>query len=157
MAETLPGRPISTFPAIYINIMFQVLPGRTHPMMAMSGSGGFILQAIKMYVFLSYSTLSWTVNDCGTLDMMIPPPKPRWCSEDKKRGHDLKMRRGRRRVHLPPTPPRQPEVKKHPGRQTQRWVQARIICRVLIMYMELLFTNTLETVMANYVVTLHEE
>ncbi|KDR85722.1 hypothetical protein GALMADRAFT_1325199 [Galerina marginata CBS 339.88] len=27
---------------------YQVLPGRTHPMMAMSGSGGFILQAIKM-------------------------------------------------------------------------------------------------------------
>ncbi|KAH6917041.1 Gcd10p family-domain-containing protein [Coprinopsis sp. MPI-PUGE-AT-0042] len=27
---------------------YQVLPGRTHPMMAMSGSGGFILHAIKM-------------------------------------------------------------------------------------------------------------
>ncbi|PPQ67924.1 hypothetical protein CVT25_000336 [Psilocybe cyanescens] len=27
---------------------YQVLPGRTHPMMAMSGSGGFILQATKM-------------------------------------------------------------------------------------------------------------
>ncbi|PPQ69782.1 hypothetical protein CVT26_014170 [Gymnopilus dilepis] len=27
---------------------YQVLPGRTHPMMAMSGSGGFILQTIKM-------------------------------------------------------------------------------------------------------------
>ncbi|KAF8808114.1 Gcd10p-domain-containing protein [Phlegmacium glaucopus] len=28
---------------------YQVLPGRTHPMMAMSGSGGFILNAIKIY------------------------------------------------------------------------------------------------------------
>jgi len=28
---------------------YQVLPGRTHPMMAMSGSGGFILHAIKIY------------------------------------------------------------------------------------------------------------
>ncbi|KAF8971709.1 Gcd10p family-domain-containing protein [Flammula alnicola] len=27
---------------------YQVLPGRTHPMMAMSGSGGFILHAIQM-------------------------------------------------------------------------------------------------------------
>lgn len=28
----------------------QVLPGRTHPTMVMSGSGGFILHAIKVYV-----------------------------------------------------------------------------------------------------------
>lgn len=28
---------------------YQVLPGRTHPMMAMSGSGGYILHAIKVY------------------------------------------------------------------------------------------------------------
>jgi len=28
---------------------YQVLPGRTHPKMAMSGSGGFILNAIKIY------------------------------------------------------------------------------------------------------------
>jgi tRNA (adenine-N(1)-)-methyltransferase non-catalytic subunit len=28
----------------------QVLPGRTHPMMNTSGSGGFLLHAIKMYV-----------------------------------------------------------------------------------------------------------
>ncbi|TFK19974.1 Gcd10p-domain-containing protein [Coprinopsis marcescibilis] len=28
---------------------YQVLPGRTHPMMAMSGSGGFILHATKIY------------------------------------------------------------------------------------------------------------
>jgi len=28
---------------------YQVLPGRTHPMMSMSGSGGFILHAIKIY------------------------------------------------------------------------------------------------------------
>ena len=29
---------------------YQVLPGRTHPMMNMSGSGGFILSVIKVYV-----------------------------------------------------------------------------------------------------------
>ena len=29
---------------------YQVLPGRTHPMMNASGSGGFILHVIKMYV-----------------------------------------------------------------------------------------------------------
>ncbi|PPR01928.1 hypothetical protein CVT24_001267 [Panaeolus cyanescens] len=28
---------------------YQVLPGRTHPMMAMSGSGGFIMHTIKIY------------------------------------------------------------------------------------------------------------
>ncbi|KAJ3502140.1 hypothetical protein NLJ89_g9021 [Agrocybe chaxingu] len=28
---------------------YQILPGRTHPMMAMSGSGGFLLHAIKIY------------------------------------------------------------------------------------------------------------
>lgn len=28
---------------------YQVLPGRTHPMMNMSGSGGFILHTIRMY------------------------------------------------------------------------------------------------------------
>jgi len=28
---------------------YQVLPGRTHPTMAMSGSGGFVLNAIKIY------------------------------------------------------------------------------------------------------------
>ncbi|KIM47530.1 hypothetical protein M413DRAFT_439198 [Hebeloma cylindrosporum] len=28
---------------------YQVLPGRTHPMMAMSGSGGFLVHAIKIY------------------------------------------------------------------------------------------------------------
>ncbi|KAF9531922.1 Gcd10p family-domain-containing protein [Crepidotus variabilis] len=35
---------------------YQVLPGRTHPMMAMSGSGGFVLHAIKMRVdFMTYA------------------------------------------------------------------------------------------------------
>ncbi|KAF9471731.1 Gcd10p-domain-containing protein [Pholiota conissans] len=29
---------------------YQVLPGRTHPMMAMSGTGGFLCHATKMYV-----------------------------------------------------------------------------------------------------------
>lgn len=29
---------------------YQVLPGRTHPMMNTSGTGGFILHAIKVYV-----------------------------------------------------------------------------------------------------------
>lgn len=28
---------------------WQVLPGRTHPMMNMSGTGGYILHAFKMY------------------------------------------------------------------------------------------------------------
>jgi tRNA (adenine-N(1)-)-methyltransferase non-catalytic subunit len=28
---------------------YQVLPGRTHPMMAMSGSGGFLVHATKIY------------------------------------------------------------------------------------------------------------
>ncbi|KAH9923664.1 Gcd10p-domain-containing protein [Fomitopsis serialis] len=30
---------------------YQVLPGRTHPLMNMSGSGGFILHTIKMYIY----------------------------------------------------------------------------------------------------------
>lgn len=31
-------------------ILSQILPGRTHPTMNTSGSGGFILHAIKVYV-----------------------------------------------------------------------------------------------------------
>ena len=36
---------------------YQVLPGRTHPMMNASGSGGFILHVIKMCVTLPYKNL----------------------------------------------------------------------------------------------------
>jgi tRNA (adenine-N(1)-)-methyltransferase non-catalytic subunit len=31
---------------------YQVLPGRTHPMMSTSGTGGFLLNAVRMYVFV---------------------------------------------------------------------------------------------------------
>lgn len=34
-------------------INLQVLPGRTHPLMNMSGSGGFLLHTIKVYVIVS--------------------------------------------------------------------------------------------------------
>lgn len=36
---------------------YQVLPGRTHPTMHTSGSGGFILHAIKVYAF----STSWSL------------------------------------------------------------------------------------------------
>lgn len=32
---------------------YQVLPGRTHPTMTTSGTGGYILHAIKVYVHIS--------------------------------------------------------------------------------------------------------
>lgn len=38
----------------------QVLPGRTHPTMVMSGSGGFVLHAIKVYVRKAFPGLSLT-------------------------------------------------------------------------------------------------
>ena len=37
---------------------YQVLPGRTHPTMVTSGSGGFLLHATKMLVFFSVAVSS---------------------------------------------------------------------------------------------------
>lgn len=39
---------------------YQVLPGRTHPMMNASGSGGFILHVLKVYVHI-----------CGTSPLFL--------------------------------------------------------------------------------------
>ncbi|KAK2461432.1 hypothetical protein APHAL10511_005895 [Amanita phalloides] len=51
LQNKLRGLPQYLFPNITEGWLrqYQVLPGRTHPMMSMSGSGGFILHAIKVY------------------------------------------------------------------------------------------------------------
>ena len=45
------GNYVLTSPLLHL----QVLPGRTHPEMTASGSGGFLLHAIKMWVFPAFS------------------------------------------------------------------------------------------------------
>jgi len=58
---------------------YQVLPGRTHPMMTTSGGGGYLLHAIKMYVssmvnvaYSGYSTRTPTAS------VMMTPRQNRW-------------------------------------------------------------------------------
>lgn len=48
---------------------YQVLPGRTHPTMSTSGTGGFLLQAYKMYVSVAFPRTD--IHDIST-DMMTP-------------------------------------------------------------------------------------
>lgn len=42
---------------------YQVLPGRSHPFMNMSGTGGFLLSALKVYVVLFLSPLRLIFSD----------------------------------------------------------------------------------------------
>ncbi|KAF8167364.1 Gcd10p family-domain-containing protein [Crassisporium funariophilum] len=63
---------------------YQVLPGRTHPMMAMSGSGGFILHAIKMCVFY----------DCLSVSSLVTCFRLRY--DDPTASHALMQRRQKR-------------------------------------------------------------
>lgn len=46
---------------------YQVLPGRTHPNMVMSGSGGYLLHAIKMLVLFP-SCFLHSLMSCGSFD-----------------------------------------------------------------------------------------
>jgi len=50
MAKTVSGLNPPPFFGFLPSDECQVLPGRTHPMMAMSGSGGFLVHATKMQV-----------------------------------------------------------------------------------------------------------
>lgn len=49
--RTLPGYLCPSVNEVWLR-RYQVLPGRTHPTMNTSGTGGFILHAIKVYVFV---------------------------------------------------------------------------------------------------------
>ena len=55
---------------------YQVLPGRTHPTMNMSGSGGFILHTIRVYALIACRVYHYL--DAHMPDMTIPRRGQSW-------------------------------------------------------------------------------
>ncbi|KAI0322994.1 Gcd10p-domain-containing protein [Amylostereum chailletii] len=61
---------------------YQVLPGRTHPMMTTSGSGGYLLHATRMYAAIEPLTFhrAYLTSDDALLTVTITRMRSRWRS-----------------------------------------------------------------------------